>query len=206
MQTQSQRLWRHWKCGNEQERASCWILYYSPHFTLLMQTQALWVSNSLSSQDAFDLVVLENYLLMHRLCSWVISNSLNTYFYYLKLLWIHYPSFVTVRHNKKLWPLCCLSLSPCRSLGLSPSPSRPPCRVWKPAREQLHRAAERAGAPPARPHTTRGHTIRHRKPARSKSWGTSTCFTATSKSGIQHEVYQHTHTHTHTHTHIGACT
>lgn len=87
----------------------------------------------------------------------------------------------SIINNTKLWPLCCFSpISLSRSLGLPHSPSRTPCRVWKPPRGQLHRAAECAGSPRARPHTTRRHT--RRQPARSEPWGTSTCVTATSKS------------------------
>lgn len=90
---------------------------------------------------------------------------------------------VMIRNNIKLWPLCRFSpLSLFRSLGLPPSPSRTPCRVWKPPRGQLHRAAECAGSPRAQPHTTWRHTVRSRKPARSKSRGTSTRVTATGKS------------------------
>lgn len=95
-------------------------------------------------------------------------------------------SYDTLKKNKKnkqkTWPLCCFSLSLFRSLGLPPSPSRTPSRVWKPPRDQLHRAAECAGSPPSQPHTTWGHKIWCRKPARSKSWGTSTRVTAASKS------------------------
>lgn len=88
---------------------------------------------------------------------------------------------VIFRYNR-LWLLCRFSPSLFRPLGLPRSPSCAPCRVWKPSRSQLYRAAECAGSPPAWHHTTWGHTIRRRKPARPNSRGTSTCVTATSKS------------------------
>lgn len=114
-------------------------------------------------------------------------------------------------HQKKKKKKRCFSLSLFRSLGLPLSPSCSPSRVWKPPRDQLHRAAERAGSPPARPHTTRGHKIWCRKPARSKPWGTSTCVTAASESfchstnkNIYIFICEQTCS-TLTHTHNGAC-
>lgn len=71
-----------------------------------------------------------------------------------------------------------------RTLGLPPSPAPTPGGVWKPPGDQLHRAAERAGSPPALP----PRQIRHRKPDRSKSGGTSACVAAVSESSCGPDV------------------
>lgn len=85
--------------------------------------------------------------------------------------------------RNRLWlispPFSCF-----RTLGLPPSPAPPHGGVWEPPGDQLHRAAERAGSPPALP----PRQIRHRKPDRSKSGGTSTCVAAVSESSCGPDV------------------
>lgn len=95
------------------------------------------------------------------------------------------------KEEKRLWPLCCFSPSLFRTLGLPCSPSCAPCRVWKPPREQLHRAPECAGSPPIWALTTRHSTIRSWKPAWSKSSGSFPCVTATSKSSNPQNTSSH---------------
>lgn len=203
----SQRLWRHRECGGKkkkkQERASCWILHYSPLFICFMQTQALWLSSSLSSPVVYELVVF-----------WWISLVKHCFSLY-ETIWRRDPfealltllGFISVFFSVFCGHYAVSHRFSFRSLGLPLSPSRTLRRVWKPAREQLHRAAECAGSAPARPHSTRAHTIRPRQSARSKSGGTSTCFTATSKSLVTPQnvynpicqkmnmQYRNTHTH-----------
>lgn len=221
-QIESQRLWRHWECGNKQEGASCWILYYSPSF---MQTQAVWVSSLLSNISSC--LWLSSFRLnFHSHTIWifsrVISNRLNMYSWnpfkgvFLTLVWSCVFQFFCwinkvltqskssdCKKQLKAVAIILFLTSLFRSLGLPPSPSRTPCRVWKPPRDQLHRAAECAGSPPAQPHTTRSRTIRPRKPARAESWGTFTCVTAASKSFKWtdiHYITTHTHGCMHLHT------
>lgn len=68
-------------------------------------------------------------------------------------------------------------LSLCRPLGLPPSATHTPCRIWKPPGNQLHRAPKRADSPPTRPPTTRHHTVRCREPSGPRN--ACTCATAT---------------------------
>lgn len=91
----SQRLWQHRECGGKkkkQERASCWILHYSPLFICFMQTQALWLSSYLSSPFVYELVVF-----------WLISLYKHCFhcmkpfedLTLLKLCWLYWASFLS---------------------------------------------------------------------------------------------------------------
>lgn len=64
-----------------------------------------------------------------------------------------------MQQTRHLVTLLTVFFLPClpRTLGLPHSLPHTPCGVWKPPRDQLHRAAERAGSPPARANTTRPH-------------------------------------------------
>lgn len=166
------------KKKKKQERASCWILHYSPLFICFMQTQAFWLSSSLLAPVPYELVVFR-WISLVKHC-FTLYETIWRCDLYEALLTL--PSFISVFFSVFCGHYAVSHLLSFRSLGLPLSPSRTLRRVWKPARDQLHGAAECTGSAPTQPHTTRAHTIRRRQPARSQSGGTSTCFTAPSKS------------------------
>lgn len=149
-----------------QERASCWVLYY---FTKSMQTEALWVSSWLLS--SFNCCMTK--MIFHRNAVWPFHESRlpasEHGFLWCQLV----PEFiygvflsggfigglvflqwdVSDVETAELIINGCFSPSLFRALGLPPAPSCAPCRVWKPSRDQLHRAAECAGSAPTGPHT-----------------------------------------------------
>lgn len=126
-------------------------------------------------------------------------------FSHVQLLYLSLPAFDLIQHGDLFFQTlqsrlratrvpqetACSSLlftflppSCFRTLGLPPSPAPAPGGVWKPAGDQLHRAAERAGSPPALP----PRQIRDREPDRSKSGGASTCAAAVSESSSRPDV------------------